>query len=274
MPGEGRSFVCLEIDQSEFDSHYHHHREFEMTWIQESEGQRLIGDAVEGCEAGDFVLIGRWVPHQYRNWKQGRARARVIQFRSEMFGADFLGLPEMVEVMAFLEGASRGWRFSDSVRLQAADLMASLFEAERATDRLLSLIELLLALSRDTNREPIASVAYEPTFNRSKVERLQRVLSYLDKHWEETITLGEVAEVAALHPQSLSRFFGQHLGMSFQEYLLQLRISHAARLLIETDRTVSDIAFSCGFNNLSNFNAQFKRIKGRPPRSFRKQGVG
>ena len=269
MPGEGRSFACLEIDQSEFDSHYHHHREFEMTWIQESEGQRLIGDTVEGFEAGDFVLIGRWVPHQYRNWKQGRARARVIQFD---YAPD--GVLDIHDVMAFLEGASRGWRFSDSVRLQAADLMASLFEAERATDRLLSLIELLLALSRDTNRAPIASVAYEPTFNRSKVERLQRVLSYLEKHWEETITLGEVAEVAALHPQSLSRFFGQHLGMSFQEYLLQLRISHAARLLIETDRTVSDIAFSCGFNNLSNFNAQFKRIKGRPPRSFRKQGVG
>lgn len=273
MPGEGRSFACLEIDQSGFDSHYHHHPEFEITWIQESEGQRLIGDAVEGFEAGDFVLIGRWVPHQYRNWKQGKARARVIHFRSEMFGADFLRLPEMTDVMAFLEEASRGWRFSDSVRLQAADLMTSLFEVERATDRLLYLIELLITLSRDTGREPIAGVAYEGTVNRSKVERLQRVLSYLDKHWEETITLGEVAQVAALHPQSLSRFFGQHLGLSFQEYLLQLRVSHAARLLIETGRTISDIAFSCGFNNLSNFNAQFKRIKGRPPRSFRKQGA-
>lgn len=75
------------------------------------------------------------------------------------------------------------------------------------------------------------------------------------------------------HRLMLSRFFGQHLGLSFQEYLLQLRVSHAPRLLIETNRTVSDIAFSCGLNNLSNFNAQFKRINGRPPRNWRKQGT-
>jgi AraC-like DNA-binding protein len=97
------------------------------------------------------------------------------------------------------------------------------------------------------------------------------VLSYLEEHWNDTVKLDDVARVAALHPQSLSRFFGQHLGMSFQEYLVQFRISRAARFLIETDRTVSDIAFSCGFNNLSNFNAQFKRIKGQSPRGFRKQ---
>ncbi len=274
LPGRGRSFACLEIDQAEFDSHYHHHPEFEITWIRESEGQRLIGDSVEGFEAGDLVLIGRWVPHQYRNWKSGQAKARVIQFRSEMFGSEFLGLPEMADVLAFLEGASRGWQFSDIVRMKGAGLIESIFEAETGADRVLALIELLLCFSGDEHRQPIASVAYPGTVNRSKVERLQRVLSFLDEHWEEPIKLSEVARVAALHPQSLSRFFGQHLGMSFQEYLLQLRVSHAARWLIETDRTVSDIAFSCGFNNLSNFNAQFKRIKGRPPRSFRKQGVG
>jgi AraC-like DNA-binding protein len=271
LPGAGRSFVCLDIDQSEFDRHYHHHPEFEITWILESEGQRLIGDSVEGFGPGDLVLIGRWVPHQYRNWRRGKARARVIQFRSEMLGDDFLSLPEVSDLVPFLDGANRGWSFSTPVSKEAITLMQGIFEQKRGTARLLGLIELLSFLSADRNRKPIASVAYQGTANRQKVERLQRVLSYLEEHWNDTVKLDDVAQVAALHPQSLSRFFGQHLGMSFQEYLVQLRISRAARLLIETDRTVSDIALSCGFNNLSNFNAQFKRIKGQSPRGFRKQ---
>lgn len=271
MPGVGHSFVCLEIDQSEFDRHYHHHPEYEITWILESEGQRLIGDSVEGFGPGDFVLIGRWIPHQYRNWKRGKARARVIQFQSEMLGDDFLSLPEMADLVPFLEGANRGWSFSKPVRKEAIHLMEGIFEQKGGAARLLGLIGLLCFLSNDRDRRPIASITYKETVNRQKVERLQRVLGYLEEHWNDTVKLDDVARVAALHPQSLSRFFGQHLGMSFQEYLVQFRISRAARLLIETDRTVLDIALSCGFNNLSNFNAQFKRIKGQPPRAFRKQ---
>ena len=89
LPGAGSSFVCLDIDQSEFDCHYHHHPEFELTWILESEGQRLVGDSVEGFGPGDLVLIGRWVPHQYRNWQRGKRGPESSSFGVKCWGMIF-----------------------------------------------------------------------------------------------------------------------------------------------------------------------------------------
>ncbi len=269
QPNQGSSFSCLEIDQPEFDSHYHYHPEFEITWIVEGEGQRLIGDVVEPFCLGDLVVIGGGVPHQYRNWKSGRARAKVIQFSRDVFGSDFLRMPEFEGIRQLLDEAARGLRFSVEVQKMACCQIDELFESASESNRALRLMALLDTLGQDSERESVASDVYAKPVKVKKMERLERVLNYLEGHWRESITLADAAQVAALHPQSLSRFFRQHLGMNFQEYLVRLRVSRAAQRLIETDRTVADIAFECGFNNLSNFNYQFKRIKGGRPSEFR-----
>ncbi|MBK1875267.1 helix-turn-helix domain-containing protein [Pelagicoccus mobilis] len=270
QPHSGNSFARIEFDLPQFDTHYHYHPEVEITWIAESEGQRLVGDALEAFEPGDLILIGGNVPHQYCNWKSGRARSRVIQFRQEILAPGVLDLAEFGRVRHLLDLAARGVGFSDEVRKAALQQMQRVFKAEEGPSTIIALLELLRILSQEESPRQIASVVYAEPVKLKKIDRLQRVLNYLEQNWQETVTLKEAAQAAALHPQSMSRFFQQHLGMSFQDYLIQLRIGRAARLLLETERTVVDIAFHCGFNNLANFNRHFQNAYKKTPSAYRK----
>jgi transcriptional regulator GlxA family with amidase domain len=110
-----------------------------------------------------------------------------------------------------------------------------------------------------------------PDLDNSASQRLTRVLSYIDSHSDRRITLDEIARVAALHPQSLSRFFRKQLGVTFQAYLIQTRVGHAARKLIETDSSVTEIALATGFENMANFHRHFKRAYATSPSLYRKQ---
>ncbi len=149
--------------------------------------------------------------------------------------------------------------------------MMKVFKAPEGPSPVIALLELLTILSEDNSPRQIASVAYSEPVKLKKIDRLQCVLNFLETHWQETVTLRDAAKTAALHPQSLSRFFQQHLGVNFQEYLIQLRIGRAARLLLETERTVADIAFHCGFNNLANFNRHFQNAYEQTPSVYRRR---
>ena len=269
-PHSGSSFTCLDIDLPSFDNNYHYHPEIELTWVTESSGQRIIGDSVESFTPGDLILIGSQVPHQYRNWSQGRACSRVIQFRSDLFGADFFNSVEFQKMDALLNESNRGLSFSPTTTKAVQSQIEQLFELPAGPEQALRLIEILHTLSIDAKRKPLASPSYSASVTTRKIDRLQRVLNYLESHWREPITLQQVSDTAALHPQSVSRFFQQHLGMSYQSYLVQLRLSHAARELIETEHTITTIAFDCGFNNLGNFNRLFKANYGKTPSAFRR----
>lgn len=271
QPHSGSSFSRLDFDLPEFDTHYHHHPEIEITWIAESEGQRLVGDALEPFELGDFIMIGSNVPHQYRNWRQGRARSKVIQFRRELFGTEILELPEFGRIKRLLDQTARGLSFAPEVRRAAQQQMMKVFNAPEGPSPVIALFELLKILSEADSPRQIASPAYSEPVKLKKIDRLQQVLNFIETNWQETVTLRDAAKAAALHPQSMSRFFQQHLGMNFQEYLIQLRIGRAARLLLETERTVVDIAFHCGFNNLANFNRHFRNAYHQPPSDYRRR---
>ncbi|OUW18058.1 MAG: hypothetical protein CBD18_03420 [Opitutales bacterium TMED158] len=269
QPKAGSSFARLDFELPEFDTHYHYHPEVEITWILESEGQRLVGDGLENFEANDLVLIGSGVPHQYRNWNRGKARSKVIQFRHDLFGATLWELPEFAKIADLFDRASRGLSFSSQASRQARRQMERVFGASEGPVPLIELLGLLTLLSRDEAARPIASAVYSQPVKAKKIDRLERVLNFLETRWREKVSLAEAAEAAALHPQSMSRFFRQHLGMTFQDYLAQLRVRRAAQLLLGSDRTVVDIAFHCGFNNLANFNRRFQRVFRQTPSSYR-----
>ena len=272
QPLHGRSFTCLDIDLPEFDHHYHYHPEIELTWIVQGEGQRQVGDSIAAFEDGDLVMIGANVPHHYRNWQRGRARSKVIQFKRDLFGSDFFKLSEFAGIARLLGDAGRGVTFSATTRRAALRQIRRIFRSSGGPRQVMRLIGLLHTLSEDVERVSLASIAYAEPMKLQKIERLQRVLNFLDDQWREPVSLADAARVAALHPQSMSRFFQQHLGMNFQDYLLKLRLGRAARRLLETDRTVADIAFHSGFNNLANFNRHFKSAYHQTPSDYRKPG--
>ena len=121
----------------------------------------------------------------------------------------------------------------------------------------------------DEQRKPLASVDFMAIQDPKIDQRLESVLAFIDDHWHEAISLSEVADVAGLHPRSISRYFRSRLGKTFQDYVIELRLSRAARELLESQRAISDVAFACGFNNLANFNRLFRARYNVAPREYR-----
>ncbi len=99
--------------------------------------------------------------------------------------------------------------------------------------------------------------------------RISQVYEYIDKNYAKPITLKDVAEVACMSESAFSRFFKSETGKNISNYIIDMRIAKACRELVDTNKTISEICFSTGFNNISNFNRQFKKIKGRSPKDFR-----
>lgn len=267
---EKDSFRCLSIDQPEFDNHYHYHPEFEITWIVESSGQRIIGDDISQFTKGDLVMIGPHTPHQYKNWEAGKSRARVIQFDRDTVLDAIINFKEFSAIVKLLNEGDRGYFFSAKTIKHCRKKIEEIFALEAGPFKVLRFLELLTIISEDDTKSPIVSFGYQRPQNHEKLTSLKRILDYLDEHWDKDVTSPAVAAVANMHPQSLSRFFKQHLGISFQDYLINLRIVKSVHLLLNTERTITDIAFSCGFNNLSNYYRQFKRFKNSSPGDYRR----
>jgi AraC-like DNA-binding protein len=214
-------------------------------------------------------MFGPGLPHRYKNWKCRKAHSRVLQFRIDALGSDFLDLPECRSIRKLIQDASRGLQFSEAIRKEGCRVMSRLFKTPIGPGRISRLIELLDILSHDTDPEPMASHDYMAPENIEQDKRLERILIFIDTHWQDTISLSDVAKVARLHPQSVSRYFRRRLGRTFQDYVVELRLSRAARELLDSKRTVSDIAFNCGFNNLANFNRLFLSRYQVSPRDYR-----
>ncbi|WP_044301691.1 helix-turn-helix domain-containing protein [Rhodopirellula sallentina] len=266
---EQASFRCLEWIDKDFDCPHHFHPEVEITHIVASRGERLVGDRFDNYEPGDLAMFGPLLPHRYKNWKCKKSHSRVVQFRLDALGQGFFELPECRAIRQLIHDSSRGLCFSDAVRKDGCRMMTRLFKTPVGPQRISRLVELMDILSSDTEREQMASHDFMATENLEPDKRLERILSYIDAHWKETIPLAEIAKVARLHPQSLSRYFRRRLGRTFQEYVIELRLSRAARDLLESKRTVSEIAFHCGFNNLANFNRLFLARYQMSPRQYR-----
>ncbi len=270
-PEEGSSISCLDLDMEEFDNPYHYHPEIEITWIVKSSGQRIIGDSIESFEPGNLALIGSNVPHQYMNLGKTRAVSKVVQFLPDVFGKDLLVKPEFFWMNDLFISAKRGIQFGEQTLKAVSSVMSQIFVVQEPWRKITLLIELLWLLHSSEDRKPVTSLAYQQSFSFPSIERAKKTINYLEQNWDRDITRDEIAKIANLHPHSVSRFFKTHIGITFQEFLIQHRIHQASQSLLESDRTILDIALSCGFKNLSNFNKQFKRIKATSPSLYRKQ---
>lgn len=270
--GAPLGICCFEQDKPKFDHEYHHHPEIEITYIRSSEGQFLIGDATGSFGPGDLYLLGENLPHRFKNWNEGRARSLVVQFREDAFGEALFKLPGFKQIHQRLRMSQRGILFrgqeiNGAVFRRLRDIMS---HSDRPSG-LGGLLSLLEELSQSDHGEILCGPGYAHDPDQASSDRLARVLGYIDERWNEPIRLDEVARRAALHPQSLSRFFRRHLGTTFQAYLVRIRISHAARKLIETDAGVTEIALNSGFDNLANFHRHFRKTYGTSPGQYRKR---
>lgn len=272
VPKAGSSFAILDKRAPAFDGRFHFHPEIEVTLIESSAGRRVVGDSIEPFGPGDLVLLGENLPHQYISDPTSRdvpAVAKVIQFRSDFLGEAWLGLPEFRHVAAMLdERAARGLTFDAETTGRASQLIEHLFAAADVK-RLTLLLELLDVLARDARAAPIASAGYLSKINTREGDAIDRALEYLNTNYTEAIALEDLSRHLHVSPATCNRLLQKSIGRSFKTALIEIRISHACRLLLETDQSIVQVAYASGFTNLSNFNRRFKELKGHSPKAYR-----
>jgi len=271
----GESFVTRHFDYSYYPTPWHFHPEYELVLVTASTGKRFIGDSISEFRPGNLALIGSYLPHYYRNdrkyfEKNSRLKARsiVVHFKEDSFGEHFFKLPETEKIQQLLIRSMKGLDIKGQSNKMISKKLFELVEA-KAFDRWLLLLEILNILS---NSKDLVYICNEVITGQNPVEtnRMNRVIDFVIKNFNRDISLSEAAAIAHMAENSFSRYFSQRTRKSFTGFVNEVRLSKASRLLIETSRSITEISMDCGFNNLSNFNRQFRKLYNKNPQQVRK----
>ena len=257
-----------------FDAPWHFHPEYELTYIAAGYGRRFVGDSIESFQEGDLVLIGPNMPHFWRSDDDFYGDARphpvesiVIQFPTGFEQRGLVALPEAEPIRQLLDRARYGLRFSPAASRQVAGDMSRLV-TRSGFDQLLAFLDILNQLTRDPAAELLASEGYQLAPSEAETERMKRVLEYVLANFKEDIRIEQIASVAGMAPAAFCRYFRKRTSKSFVEYLNELRVSHARKLLTKGDASVGQVGLECGFNNISHFHRLFKQHTGLTPLNY------
>ena len=262
-------FILMKHENATFDYPIHFHSEFELNIISNIEGKRHIGDSIEDFKYFDMVLVGPNVPHKWAS-EQTHGNVVTIQFQETLFHEDILKRNSLSKIREMLQNSHRGIVFSPAIiplimrRLQKLNALKG-FDA---TIEFLSMLQ-DLAVSRDQRR--LVSHGYSNNFETPKSRRISKVTRFVSANYLNEIKLADMAELASMTETAFSAFFKKQMKMTLSDFILDYRIGHACKLLSSTNMSISEICYTCGFNNLSNFNRQFKKKKNLTPKEYRNE---
>lgn len=259
----GNSFGCT----------WHFHPEYELTLTIKGHGHRIVGDNISNLERGDLVFIGPNLSHDWQadpSEVERSVHAIVIQFREDFPGSQSLGSP-VFEPMRRLFSRSRvGLRITGRTRDKIAWHMKRM-SGEYGLRRFIHLLTVLDVLAHSGECQPICSPSFNPVPNLYDQKRMNRICRYLNANLEKRSRVREIASRMHLSEGTLSRYFRSRTGKSFPKFINELRIGRACRMLAQENLSITEIAFACGFQNLSNFNRQFLKLKKVCPREYRRK---
>lgn len=266
-------FYIVERHKSEFTWPIHSHEEYELNFIEGGRGVcRVVGDSIE--EIGDYELTLITSDGLEHAWEQGSCRAQdirevTVQFSPRLLDEGLLGRNQFATIRLMFERARTGLTFSMPAIMKVYNLIDALASREDRMDQFLDMLKILHELSLDADARALASNSFAKAGHLKQNQRVDRVMDYISRHYTEEIKLEDLAARTAMAPGAFSRFFKQNTGRTPVDYIIDVRLGAAARMLVDTNASVSDICYACGFNNLSNFNRTFKARRGYTPREFR-----
>lgn len=274
---EKTSLLFREMTVSYFYNPYHFHPEYELTFIMKGWGTRYIGDHIDKFSEGDLVLVGPNLPHMWKNdkifyagEKEFSSRAIIIQFRELFAGEELWQLPEMKKVRNLLDLARQGLQVKGNAKQKVVHLMMQMVHRTNA-ERIADLILILCTIADSDSRDVLSSIEYSKSHIGRDGDRLNKVYTHVVNHFEQSISLEEVASIANMAPTAFCRYFKSRTNKTFSKFLIETRINYACKMLANGNRNISDVAYEAGFNSVSYFTRQFKNLKGIPPLLYRKE---
>ncbi len=266
-------FYIVDRSKSAFTYPLHRHKEYELNFVENGAGVvRVVGDSIEKIAEYDLVLIAS--ENLEHVWEQGECQSNsiheiTIQFSSEIFADSLLMRNQFESIRKMLDRAKQGLAFPLSAIMNVYSQLSRIAEEQKGFYQILKILGILYELSLCKESRELSNTSFIQSQPTSDSRRISKVEKYIATNYREDISLAKLAEIAGMTPSAFSRFFKMRAGRTLSDYVTDIRIGAAARLLIDSTNTIQEICFDCGFNNISNFNRYFKRRKGITPREFR-----
>ncbi len=259
---------CIEQD-------WHFHKELELIYFIKSTGTRYVGNSIGNFEPGELYLIGNNVPHLFRNHREYYADQMedeavnlvVVKFERNFLGNDFLELTEAKKLQLLFQKADRGIKFSQAATYLVHNQILGLV-GNQGLSSVVDLLKILDILSVGENYTLLCAEVITNTYNKNEKDRMAKVISYLTENFDNKIELEQVASVASMTPNAFCRYFKKRTHKSFTQYLNEIRLRHACKLLIEGEMQIATVCYHSGFNTLTNFNRQFKALMKSTPTEY------
>ncbi len=259
--------------KKEFTYPIHNHEAFELNFVERASGvRRIVGDSSEVIGEYDLVLITS--PDLEHVWEQNTCvsediREITVQFTFNMDEGSLFGSTPFYSMRKMINEARKGLSFPLEAIMKVYSMLDKLSSIKEGFYAVTSFLTILYELSKCPGAKPLSTSSFAKIAVEDDSRRILKVKNHISKYYMDEIRLGTLADIAGMSPSAFSRFFKLHTGRNLTDYIIDIRLGAASRMLVDTSRSVSEISFNCGFNNLSNFNRIFKKKKGCSPTAFR-----
>ncbi|WP_316814402.1 AraC family transcriptional regulator [Pedobacter heparinus] len=269
------SFVLQKDVYPYYPTPWHYHPEYELVLVLKSTGKRTIGDHVGRFSDGDLLLIGPNLPHSYQNdaiYYQNNesltAEAIVIHFDENFLGRGFFNLPEMALVKQLFDKSKFGFKILGNTRQQVEDIMKEMLSFN-GHQRIISLLKIFEVLSITEEYKLLVRPGFIPDHSINSKDQLNIIHEFIMNNFKKDLSLADVARVANMSIPSFCRFFKSSTRKTFSTFINDIRIGYACKLIVEEKYNISKICYESGFNNMSNFNRQFKKLTDKTPLQYK-----
>jgi len=268
----GHSFSVRRDRVPCINNKWHFHREVELIHFKVGQGTQFVGDNMKRFKAGDVVLVGSNLPHYWRFDDGAEVDVHVAHFSENFWGGSFLDLPENVLLKTLLEKARRGLQVEGDAKRIVPNLLGQLLDSA-GMSRVILLMETMHVLAESDQLQPLASLGFKHSLGEAEHLRINLIYEYSLRHFRRPIQLEEIAAVANISPNSFCRFFKSRTRKTYSRFLLELRVGHACKLLIENNLSIKQLCYESGFNNFTSFYKYFKLITGKSPLGYQREFV-
>ena len=273
--GTGSHLSLVQRNDSFFNSQFHFHPELELVYITESFGKRIIGDSIDKFSKNDMVFIGSNLPHVWLNDKSfykgqasQKAKAIVLYFNKNIFSKEFYEMNEFSAIRELFQNAEKGMCINGKTKDLVGKKLKALLQ-KKDFEKIIGMFEIMQILAHSKEVCFITSDGYNRQLHNYEKDRLADVYKFVKENFKGNISLNTIANISNLTPQSFCRLFKKRTNKSFIEYLNEVRIAAACKYLLNTDWSISEIAYNCGYKTVSNFNKLFKSTTGSSPKIYR-----
>lgn len=262
------ALVYQEDHEYVFYDRFHQHKEIQISCIVKGSGTLIVGDSVSDYTRGDILVIGGNIPHVFKSDKDSVEKSVMLSlfFTKAAFGPHFFELEELKVVLPFFKKSESGFKVL-SHRSKLESMFTDLKSASKL-DRFVLLLNILQQISKSKVRL-LSSFTHHKTYTAAEGKRMQDVMGHTINNFQENITLEEIAKVSAMTKNAFCKYFKKRTNKTYFQFLNELRIENAGKLLLNSELSIADIAYQCGFRNISNFNRQFLALKQKTPSQYR-----